>query len=349
MSKCAKTYYRRDIDGLRAIAVLGVVLFHAYPELMPGGFIGVDVFFVISGFLITKQILQRSSEKYFYLRFLLRRLGRTVPALFLMVCGVVLLGYFLLLPAELFHLSRHIVVSSFFSTNFLLWREDGYFDVSSIEKPLLHLWSLSIEEQFYFIWPIFLITILIYFKKPLWPVFVLTILSLALCVYITPLYHAAAFYLAPFRFWELMMGGLIAIMNVESYIASKPKLSAVLSFTGITLLVVSMVFMSPQMNFPGSLALFPVAGAVFLISATDLGPINRIFLSLPLLVGIGLISYSLYLWHWPLLSLVRIVQLNNPPSAIILAAVIVSFLLAVLSWKFVETPFRNWSKLVLKK
>ncbi|CNI92058.1 acyltransferase family protein [Yersinia intermedia] len=337
--------YRADIDGLRAIAVLSVVIFHAFPSLIPGGFIGVDVFFVISGFLISTIIFKGVEAGTFkFSDFYSRRISRIFPSLILVsiVCYVV--GWFLLFPDELAQLGKHLFGGSTFISNFILLNESGYFDNSAETKPLLHLWSLGIEEQFYFIWPIFLCFMNKGKKSFLWKVAIGFLASFILCIYRTKVNPSVAFYLPYTRFWELLAGGALAWFNLYSgNIISeklKSKLSPVLPSLGFLLLVLSFFIIDSKTAFPGAWALLPVISCILIIGDNKDSYINKKILSNKILVWLGVISFPLYLWHWPILSFLRIVNGGMPSGLTRFIAVILSILLAWLTFKVVESKIR---------
>ncbi len=335
--------YRPDIDGLRAIAVLGVLFFHAGLGCQ-GGFVGVDVFFVISGFLITSLILRDLREGTFsFVDFWARRIRRIVPALAVMILAVIVAGYYLLLPKEYEILGNQIISLILCCSNIKFWRENGYFCDASDLKPTLHTWSLSVEEQFYFIIPIALFLLFRFqHKKFALPLIVMTcVISFATSVYASIHHPTANFYLLPTRAWELGVGSLLAFAGP----IKNPKLREFSSFIGLTL-IIGCYFLFPEgVSFPGASALPPVLGAALLIwsgiGQDHLPTINRL-LTLKQIVGIGLISYSLYLWHWPIIVFFRWHTLGLPlvgitPFYVLLSSTTCGYL----SWKYVEKPFRT--------
>ncbi|MFC5440851.1 acyltransferase family protein [Rhodanobacter ginsenosidimutans] len=334
--------YRPEIDGLRAIAVLLVVIFHAAPELAPGGYVGVDIFFVISGFLITGIIWEALEAKKFSLGwFYSRRVKRIFPALFLVLLFVCVVGWFMLLPDEYERLGEHVTGGAAFVSNLLLWREAGYFDVVAETKPLLHLWSLGIEEQFYIVWPLGLY-VLHRLRLNLYPaLLVVILLSFALNVYQVGSDPVAAFY-SPFaRFWELALGGLLACHGMKQADAVTSRgLAEAKAWLGLLLIAGAVVLLRKDSQFPGWWALMPTFGAALLISAGSQSWICRNVLSLRGMVLVGLISYPLYLWHWPLLVFSRIHESGQPSVGIRLFAVLSSAVLAWLTYRFVEKPIR---------
>ena len=336
-------HYRPDIDGLRAIAVLSVVLFHAFPNGLPGGFIGVDIFFVISGYLISKIIFSKiQSGTFSFLDFYGHRIRRIFPSLILILISALIFGWFALLADEYRQLGIHTAASGLFVENLLLWSESGYFDNSSETKILLHLWSLGIEEQFYIIWPV----LLWISYKAKWNFLAVTILigisSFALNIFQANIAFnsVADFYSPQTRFWELLIGAYLAYLGLnESKNFSTLKLN-IASSAGVLLISVGLLCINKKLSFPGWWALMPALGAMLMIAAGPNAILNKLILSNRILVWIGLISYPLYLWHWPLLSFARIMEGGTPSHFTRAVLVFASFLLAYLSYRFVEIPIR---------
>lgn len=338
--------YRPDIDGLRAIAVLLVVAFHAAPGRVPGGYVGVDVFFVISGFLITSIVWGALEAGTFSIGgFYERRVKRIFPALVLILLFVCVVGWFMLLPHEYERLGKHVAAGAAFVANLVLWQESGYFDVMADTKPLLHLWSLGIEEQFYIVWPLGLY-LLHRTRAPLLAVLAtVVVLSFALNVQRVQGDEVAAFYSPLTRFWELGLGGFLACHRMVRNSAEAPRwLAEAMAWVGLALIAGAAMLLSPDSLFPGWWALMPTLGAALLISAGSQAWLCRRLLSSKPLVAVGLISYPLYLWHWPLLSFSRIYESDDPSIAIRLAAVALSFVLAWLTYQWVEKPIRFRNK-----
>lgn len=345
--------YRADIDGLRAIAVLLVLFFHAYPHYIQGGFVGVDVFFVISGFLISTIIFGSLSKGSFSFReFFSRRVMRIFPSLLIVMLGSFIFGWFVLLDDEFQQLNKHIISGAAFVSNLTLWSESGYFDTASELKPLLHLWSLGIEEQFYIFWPLILWASWKYKFNKL-PFFILlTGVSFYLNTKGVKRDGVATFYSPMTRFWELMLGGLLAHINVfrpewtKGWILDRPDtkfksaFQNVLSIVGFSLLIFAVLKVNKFTLFPGRKALLPTLGTLFIISAGYGAWINRRILSAPILVWFGLISYPLYLWHWPLLTYARIIFSEEIPFLTATFLIMVSVLLAWLTLVFIERPLR---------
>jgi peptidoglycan/LPS O-acetylase OafA/YrhL len=334
--------YRPDIDGLRAVAVVLVVLYHAFPSRLPGGFIGVDVFFVISGFLITHVILDDAAAgRFTFTDFYVRRCRRIFPALGVILLGTWILGFGTLVASEFANLGKHVAAGSLFSANILLWTETGYFDGPAVFKPLLHLWSLGVEEQYYLIWPILLLVLLKRKRVAPFALAALLAASLALCVATTTAHPSAAFYLLPARFWELLTGAGLAFADRDR--TGEPRFAGVWAALGLLSILVAAMRYGAATPYPGAAAVAPVFGTAALIYAGSRAWINRTLLSLKPVVGVGLISYPLYLWHWPLLSIFSVIgdELHQSPAVTKLVRgglVGVAFVLAFLTYRFVERP-----------
>lgn len=345
LEKDQHSKYRSDIDGLRAIAVLLVVGFHAFPEWVKGGFIGVDIFFVISGFLISTIIITNLRNGTFSISdFYVRRVRRIFPALLIVLFFCFVLGWFVLVPQEYAYLGEHIAAGAGFVSNWVLWRESGYFDLSAELKPLLHLWSLGIEEQFYIVWPILLWLAI---STRLNMTFVL--LTTAAASFILNMLQIssepiATFYLPWTRFWELICGAMLANwMLCQKQKNESPNSSVIkniCSILGLSLIALGCVLITKDSVFPGWLAVIPVMGASLLIYSNTHAYLNSLVLSNRALVWIGLISFPLYLWHWPLLAFARILENETPGRYTRLAAVVLSILLAWLTYIAIETPIR---------
>jgi peptidoglycan/LPS O-acetylase OafA/YrhL len=333
--------YRADIDGLRAIAVLFVIFFHAFPDALPGGFIGVDIFFVISGYLISKHIWEELASNSFSIRkFYARRVRRIFPALILVLLASLLFGWLVLAPGEYEQLGKHVAGGAGFVSNFILWGETGYFDNAADTKPLLHLWSLGIEEQFYIAWPLILGYL---WRRPhhaWWALPMLLGASFAYSLYLVRHDPVADFYSPLTRFWELALGALIAHQAAQRYCASTASRQR-LSVLGLGLILAGTFMLDSASPFPGVWALLPVLGASCLIHAGPHSWLNRHFLSHRWLVWVGLISYPLYLWHWPLLSFARIMESATPGTLLRIALLLAGFLLAWLTYRLLERPIRT--------
>lgn len=355
--------YRSDIDGLRALAVLSVVIFHAFPKYLPGGFVGVDVFFVISGFLISTIILENlRAQTFSFAEFYARRIKRIFPALLLVLVSSYLFGWFALLADEYQQLGKHIAAGAGFVSNFALLSESGYFDNSAELKPLLHLWSLGIEEQFYIVWPLLLWAV----TKIRLNILTITVLvglgSFVMNIEGLRKSAIAVFYSPQTRVWELLIGAVIAyvLLNKDRFSALYAGLTSciskiifenptkkntdsiftIYSLVGLLALLLGFVLINKTKNFPGTWALLPTLGAAMLLITGPSTWVARRILSIRLLVWIGLISYPLYLWHWPLLSFARIIEGETPSAAIRSAAVVLAIGLAWLTYVLVERPVR---------
>lgn len=319
-----------------------VVLFHAFPTLIPGGFIGVDIFFVLSGFLISKILMAEFAQDTFsYANFYARRARRIFPALIVVLAATLAFGWIALFPDELKMLGKHIVGGASFLSNVFLWFEVGYFDTAAETKPLLHLWSLGIEEQFYIFWPILLALAFRFRASVFW--LTVTLLAASFLVNIGGLqkYPSATFYSIASRAWELLTGALLAYWSFKKSPVLAGNWRHLLGFAGLALIVLACVLVRGGKGFPGWWALLPTLGAACLIAAGPAAWVNRVILSNRVLVWIGLISYPLYLWHWPLLSFAQIIESGVPAQTIRVAAVVGAVLLAWLTYKLVEQPIRQ--------
>ncbi|WP_332878177.1 acyltransferase family protein [Massilia sp. S19_KUP03_FR1] len=331
--------YRPDIDGLRALAVCAVLVFHAFPDALPGGFAGVDLFFVISGYLITGILAQGHAAGSFSLaRFYARRVRRIFPALALVLTGTYALGWFVLTADEYKQLGKHIWAGAGFLSNWVLWREAGYFDHAANTKPLLHLWSLAVEEQFYLFWPLVL-GLAMRWRRAAAVCAMLLVLSFGANAWMIRADAAATFFLPQTRFWEMLAGALLALVPRARPTAGRQ--ADLLSVAGLALCSVAFLLLRAEYAFPGWWALVPVLGACALIGAGPQGWVNRTILAHPCAVWIGSISYPLYLWHWPLLSYTFIVAGEQPvPAWVRLALLAASVVLAWLTTHLLEARFR---------
>lgn len=345
LSKQNNIEYRPDIDGLRAIAILAVVLYHGFPKNLPGGFIGVDIFFVISGYLISSIILYQTGNHTFSLAsFYYHRARRILPALTIVLAYCCLIGWLWQLPWELEALGKSLIAGIFFVSNILLWQQAGYFDTTAQEKPLMHLWSLGIEEQFYIFWPI-LLALMIYRKRNATPIILMIIVSswLLNIALISKDQASAAFFLPFSRAGELAIGALLALdkSRPASMFKAWPGTRLdILSVAGLILLIASIAGIRGGRHFPGLWSLPPTVATAMLIAAGPHALVNRYLLRARLLVGIGLISYPLYLWHWPLLTLPNPFGLHSPNS-IRNSMLPLSFLLAWATYRLIEKPVRT--------
>jgi peptidoglycan/LPS O-acetylase OafA/YrhL len=347
-----KIPYRSDIDGLRAIAVLSVIAYHCFPLRFRGGFVGVDIFFVISGFLISSIIYNElESGAFSIIEFYVRRIRRIYPALFIVLVSVFVAGWFILLPTGFVVLGKQIVGGSTFSANFVLWWQTGYFSPDARNQPLLHLWSLGVEEQYYLIFPLICIAFYRARSRLTLPAafLAIAIASMALNVAFVTKYGAATYFLPFSRFWELFVGAGLSLClhrNLqppwESHLLEKWRTG--IGFLGLALLVVSIFGINQNDSFPGWWALLPTIGAALVIAAGRSSWCNRHILSCKPAVFVGLISYPLYLWHWPFLSFMRIANVlwGFEFSQLLKSAIIVLFfVLAYLTYRFVELPIRQ--------
>ncbi|MFP0194403.1 acyltransferase family protein [Pseudomonas sp. PHC1] len=334
--------YRRDIDGLRAVAVIAVVLFHFGVPGFTGGFVGVDVFFVISGYLITSIIWnQRQAGRFSFVEFWSRRARRILPALFAMIIAVLAVGWFLMAPKDYEELGRSVRYQVLFVSNILFMRQDGYFDVASDLKPLLHTWSLAVEEQFYIVFPLLLTLMSSRLKHWRLALFGVLLVSFGLSVWAVHHHPEKAFFLLPMRAWELLAGAMLAIAPKHAW-RLKPMAAQWLSLLGMGLILLAVFGFDKRTPFPGAAALLPVLGVVLLILAnghrrTWVGQ----FLSSRVMVGFGLISYSWYLWHWPVFVFSSYASIEEPSAFDSAGLILLTLVLGYLSWKFVETPFRE--------
>lgn len=357
--------YRAEVDGLRAVAVLSVVFFHAFPDSLSGGFVGVDIFFVISGYLITRIIFEELDTGSFSLAsFYQRRIRRIFPALILVLVSALGFGWVALLSGEFAQLAKHVTGASAFVLNFLLVNEAGYFDSAAETKPMLHLWSLAVEEQFYIVWPVILCAAHRYGRSLLGVILIIGLISFSTNLYLSSALPVRGFYWPYGRFWELLSGSLLAWITLYAGGAlsrftgscgdapspankAKPKWPRVLTahnaaaLTGLALLAWSITHFNEATRFPGYWALMPVIGTLLVIAAGKDSSIARLMLSNRVIVWIGLISYPLYLWHWPVLSFMRIVRGEAVVGPAAFVAVTVSVLLAGATYHLWEIPLRR--------
>ncbi|MGB3556823.1 MAG: acyltransferase family protein [Jannaschia sp.] len=339
--------YRAEIDGIRAIAVVPVILFHAGFTAFSGGYIGVDIFFVLSGFLITSLIAQDLKEgKFSLVMFYERRARRILPALVLVVLACIPFAWAFLVPADMESFSKSVFAVATFSSNILFWRESGYFDAATELKPLLHTWSLAVEEQYYIFFP--LLVMALWGKRGKYvPIIVAGILlgSLLLAEIIVDRAPSAAFYLLPTRTWELMVGSLVALLFSfdRSPIPSRAAQQA-LSILGLSMIAYAVWAFDETTPFPGIHALVPTLGTALLILFARSGTLAYRFLSNRVLVMIGLLSYSAYLWHQPIFAFVRYRTLETPLAVTMIGLSGLTFAFAYLSWRYVERPFRTKGK-----
>ena len=357
MPRSHRLNYRADIDGLRAIAVLLVVGFHAFPRWTPGGFIGVDIFFAISGFLIGGIIMQAVEQRSFtFAWFYARRVRRIFPALGLVLATMLAAGWFLLLADEYALLGKHVLGGTVFASNLVLWKEAGYFDTAAESKLLLHLWSLGVEEQFYIVWPLVLLVTYRLKRNVAVVVAIIAVASFALNISRVIAHPIDTFYLPFARFWELLLGSLLAYVTLANPRSdSSPAIDGrrrlamnAISILGVGLIGLSTFAINKANTFPGWWALAPVLASILLVGAGPETWINRHILASRPMVWIGLVSYPLYLWHWPVLAFARIVSPGHVGRGTRLAAVLLSFLLAWATYRFVEQPIRTGGRTRLK-
>jgi peptidoglycan/LPS O-acetylase OafA/YrhL len=340
-----ETPYRPDIDGLRAVSILLVVAYHAHPWAVPGGFIGVDVFFVISGFLISRIILsQCDAGSFSLLGFYARRVRRIVPALLTVLIATFAIGWFVLLPDQFVLLGKNVIAGVGFASNLFQLSQTGYFAPDAADNPLLHLWSLGVEEQFYIFWPLTLLLISASRRRGLWiALFALASFGIGLGIFAG--YTDWAFYAPLPRAWELLAGALLA----NNDLLRKKGLSATaqnfVGTLGLAAILAAAFALDRTRLFPGLYALLPVLGATAII-ASPKAWVNRLLLSNRPMVLVGLISYPLYLWHWPLLSYLSILRNGVPNFLEIWLAVIIAVVLSALTYRFIETPLRRRARVV---
>ncbi len=331
--------YRREIDGLRAVAVLPVILFHAGFSVFSGGYVGVDVFFVISGYLITSILIGELEQGSFsILRFYERRARRILPALFVVMLACLPFAYMWMLPSQLMDFAQSLIAVILFCSNILFWQESGYFGAAAELKPLLHTWSLAVEEQFYLIVPVFLLLAWRFGRnKVFWSIVAIAAFSFFLTEWGARRFPIANFYLAPTRAWELLAGSICSFLTF----GQKQRSSSLLSATGLALIVFAIFYYDESTPFPSVFALGPVAGTALIILFADKNTWTARLLSTRVFVGIGLISYSAYLWHQPVFAFARLRSLTEPSHIVMSLLVIVSLILAYSTWYWVEQPVRK--------
>lgn len=331
--------YRAEIDGLRAVAVVPAIMFHAGFETFSGGYIGVDVFFVVSGYLITTLLVEDIEKGRFSLgNFYVRRARRILPALFLVMICCLPFAWLWMVPRQMEDFSQSLVATSLFASNVLFWRESGYFEAAAELKPLLHTWSLAVEEQYYVLFPLLLFGVWRFGRKRVFGMLAaLAIASLMLSEWSWRNFPTANFYLAPTRVWEIFAGSLAAFVVLKRGV----RRNNMLAMAGLLAIVFAVFAFDRTTPVPSLFALLPVGGVVLLVLYGDRETLAARILSTPLLVGIGLISYSAYLWHQPILAFARIrsaAELTILQTSILIA---ISMVLSVISWRYVEQPFRH--------
>ena len=334
--------YRRDIDGLRAFAVMPVIAFHAGFLGLQGGYLGVDIFFVISGYLITSILVaDLSRNKFSVINFYEKRARRLLPALFLVLFVSSLAAILLLGPKDLKNYGQSVVSVVSFTSNLYFYLTSGYFSTAAEELPLLHTWSLAVEEQFYIFYPL-LLMFLWEFKKNLWRIiFFSMVFSFLLCLFFTSEDFSASFYLPFSRVWELLAGGGLALFQSKCNFVNS-RVRELLSVLGLALIIVSLFTINQSYLHPGWITLFPVLGTLLVIGFSENTFAGKL-LALPCFVLVGLISYSLYLWHQPIFAFVRIKSAHEPSSEMMVSATLLTIFFSVLTYKFVEKPFRTKS------
>jgi len=342
--------YRPDIDGLRAIAVLSVLFYHSGFEFFGGGYVGVDVFFVISGFLISTIIVREIGEgKFSIAGFYERRMRRILPAIIATVAVCLLVGYFLFETRDFENLARSSIANNLFLSNIYFYWQTGYFDAPAELKPLLHTWSLSLEEQYYVVTPILLLLVAKFFGRR-FLLFVVPIFaaSFAACVYGTASDSSFAFYMLMTRAWELLLGTILAIAVLPRF--ANERVMQSMALFGLLLILVSVFGFDEETAFPGAYAALPTFGTAILIYSGRGGTtlVNRMMAVKPM-VFVGLISYSLYLWHWPIIVFSQYLKGTNLDKPEKIALLFLIFAVATLSWRFVETPFRKKRLLPTRK
>ena len=343
-------HYRTEIDGLRALAVLPVIAYHAGFAGFSGGFVGVDIFFVISGYLISSILLDELQNQQFSLfSFYERRIRRILPALFLVLSFTAALAWWLLLPHELAAFGRSLMAVVVFASNLLFWKESDYFATEAEYIPLLHTWSLAVEEQYYVIFPLLLAFLWKFGRKAIYlSLGLLAVIGLATAEYLWRVDAGANFYLLPSRFWELLTGALAAVY-LKNHQPTTGWLTQLLSLTAVALILGSIFLLDNSLPFPSRYALLPTIGAALIILFATPNNLAGQILSLKPLVFVGLISYSAYLWHQPLLVFARMQPYLEPSLELMAAMAFSSLLLAWFSWRFVERPFRQRQRFTRKQ
>lgn len=333
--------YRSEIDGLRALAVLPVILFHAGFTVFSGGFVGVDVFFVISGYLITSIILsEKEAGTFSIINFYERRARRIMPALFFVLLICIFFAWAWLLPSEMKDFSKSIRDVSIFMSNIFFYRQSGYFDTAAELKPLLHTWSLAVEEQYYLFFPLLIISLWKNGRKYTpYVLFAIMAMSLMYAQYKVGVNTNAAYFLLPSRLWELMIGSLLAYVVVNKHLNLRGNQYA--SIIGLTLILFAVFFFNRSTPFPSIYALLPTVGTALIIAYASPATYVGKLLSNKFFVNIGLISFSAYLWHQPIFAFARHRSLTEPSNWLLAMLTILAFVFAYFSWRFVEVPFRN--------
>ena len=358
--------YRSDIDGLRAVAVLSVVGFHDFPKQFPAGFIGVDIFFVISGFLISNIIYQNlQAGQFSFIDFYARRARRIFPALIVVLIACMIAGWFVLLQDEFRSLGKNVGAAAGFIANFAFAQDAGYFGPAAELTPLLHLWSLGIEEQYYAIWPLLVVLSWRYRYAPLAVAGIIFTASFTSNIVLVRTNAVYAFYLPDGRFWELMLGCGLSFATLSKlqfthlahsrwiklrslYWRHVNAVYETAAWLGMAFILAALLLINRNRLFPGWWALLPTVGAALLIWAGQTTSISRMILSRPAIVYVGLISYPLYLWHWPILVFERVIGIKEPTDLMKLASIATAFILADLTYRLIEKPIRFGASAVSK-
>lgn len=340
--------YRAEIDGLRAVAVLPVILYHARIEGFSGGFVGVDIFFVISGYLITGVLMEQQSRGSLSLvSFYERRVRRILPALLVVCLACIVPAWLWMLPTEFIDVGKSIVAVNIFLSNFYFWHTLGYFAVGTAYVPLIHTWSLGVEEQFYLLFPLLLVLLRRVPRAGVIAVFAVgSLLSLALAQVMSGIHPGANFYLLPSRAWELGIGAILCVQTEAWRAAASPHrprrlIDEIAAILGLVMIAYAVVAFDDSVPFPSILALIPVVGTALVLRFAEASTLAGRVLTFKPLVGMGLISYSAYLWHQPVLVFARILSDGRLPPITLAALIALSLGLAYLSWRFVEKPFRQ--------
>ena len=344
-------YYRKEIDGLRALSILPVIFFHFGFSKFNGGYIGVDIFFVISGYLITSFIIREINEENFsLLKFYERRARRILPLLCFVLFSVTIISYFLFTPSYLVSYYKSVLAALFFFSNVFFWMKSGYFETGADVNPIFHTWSLSIEEQYYIIFPIiFIFFFKLLSKKIIYFCSILILLGAFISQYLSMFHPSANFYLLPFRVFEISIGVLTAIIfNYYNLASIKIIIKNILSTIGLTTLVISIFLFNEDTLSPSLMSLLPLLGCSMIILFTDKETYVYKILSNRILVFVGLLSYGLYLWHVPLLVFYKInFSIDNNFDYVYI--LLLTFTVTFTTWKYIEQPFRSFEKLNSKK
>lgn len=339
MNDAPSQVYRPDIDGLRAVAVLSVVFFHIFPKFVAGGFVGVDIFFVISGYLITGLLVKDMDQQAFSFKtFYKRRIKRILPAYLAVSVATIIAASIMLIPNDYIFFTTSLAASWAFASNlFFSMLSGGYFDNRAELFPLLHTWSLSVEEQFYFIFPLLLI-LLTRLRIRLLLVGLVFVMFAFLAYFLRS--HVNQYYLLTTRAHELLAGAFVALLPHREFLRQRPRLSVALAGAGLLLVIYSCFYLNASLPYPGLYSLFPTIGAALLILALDMAPGLAPILANKTMVPIGLVSYSLYLWHWPIIALVKYRGIEID-LAVGLSIMVAASILSYASWRWIELPIRH--------